>query len=150
MTFPPEYDPTSQPGGGAQPGPMGSQPYGQPGQQYIPPGQTFGQPNEPYGSTPGAPPGMLPYQPGEPVGVPPFQPAGASALASAARRRGIQQIAIGAVIFLIGLVISLATYGSASSSRTGGTYFIAYGPMIFGVIGIIRGAIALAHAKRLR
>ena len=173
MTFPPEYNPTSQPGGAAQPEPMGNQPYGwpgqdyaplgqqyippgqqytppdqqyaPPGQQYAPPGQTFGQPNDPYGSTPG----MQPYQPGQPVGVPDFQPAGASALASAARKRGIQQIAIGAVLFLVGLVITLATYGSASSSRTGGTYFIAYGPMIFGVISMIRGAIALAHAKKL-
>ena len=149
MTFPPEYDPTSQPGGGAQPGPMGSQPYGQPDQQYIPPGQTYGQPNEPYGGTPGAPPGMAPYQPGEPVGVPPFQPAGASDLASAARKRGIQQILIGAVLFVVGLIITVATYGGASSSPRGGTYFVAYGPMIFGVIGMIRGAIALAQAKKL-
>jgi hypothetical protein len=149
---------------------MGNQPYGTPGQQYPPPGQAYpppgqaypppgqgyGQPNQPYGqpdqsygSMPGTPPGLS-YQSGQPVGVPPFQPPGASNMASVARSRGIRQIVIGAVLFLIGLIITVATYSSASSSRTGGTYFVAYGPMIFGIIGIIRGAIAVAQAQKLR
>ena len=136
---------------------MGNQPYGLPGQPYGPPpgqpydpsGQPFGQPSQSYGSAPGSPPGMAPYQPGEPVGVPPFEPAGGSTLASAARKRGIQQIVIGAVLFVVGLIITVATYSGVSSSPRGGTYFVAYGPMIFGVIGMIRGAIALAQAKRL-
>ena len=176
MTYPPEYDPASQQGGGAQPGPLGNQPYpppgqaypppGQPysppgqypppGQQYPPPGQPYGQPNQPYGQPdqsyggmPGAQPGLS-YQPGQPVGVPPFQPAAASNMANIARSRGIRQIVIGAVLFLIGLIVTVATYSSASSSRTGGTYFIAYGPMIIGVISIIRGAIAVAQAGKLR
>jgi hypothetical protein len=71
-------------------------------------------------------------------------------MANVARSRGIRQIVIGAVLFLIGLIITVATYSSASSSRTGGTYFVAYGPMIFGIIGIIRGAIAVAQAQKLR
>ena len=163
MTFPPEYDPPSQQGGGAQPRPLGNQPYPPPGQQYPPPGQPYtgmpgqqpyagmpgqpyGQPNEPYA---GAPPGMA-YQPGQPVGVPPaYQQMGASNIANVTRSRGIRQIVIGAVIFVIGLIITVATYSAASSSRTGGTYFVAYGPMLIGVIGMIRGAIAVAQAKRL-
>jgi len=95
------------------------------------------------------PPGMN-YQPGQPVGVPPFQPAGASNMANIARSRGIRQIVIGAIIFVVGLVITVATYSSASSSPTGGTYFVAYGPMIIGVISMIRGAIAVAQAGKLR
>jgi hypothetical protein len=90
------------------------------------------------------------YQPGQPVGVPPLQPAMASNMADIARKRGIRQILIGAALFVVGLVITVATYSSASSSRTGGVYFVAYGPMIFGVIGMIRGAIAVAQAQKLR
>lgn len=38
---------------------------------------------------------------------------------------------------MVGIVVTAATYGSASTQ--GGTYIIAYGPIIFGVIHIIRG-----------
>ena len=177
MTFPPEYDPTSQPTGGA-PGPTGNQPYPPPGQPYPQPGQPYsqpgqpypqpgqpysqpgqpygqpqpqpyGQPDQPYGSMPGSQPGLN-YQPGQPVGVPPFQPQGAQNMANVARSRGIRQIVIGAIIFVVGLIITVATFSAASSSRTGGTYFIAYGPMIIGVIGIIRGVIAVSQAGKLR
>ena len=141
-----QYGPPGQPN---QQYPPPGQPYGQPGQQYPPPGQPYGQPNQPYGGTPGSPPGLQ-YQPGQPVGVPPYQPAGASNLASIARNRGIRQIVIGAIIFVIGLIITVASYSSASSPPTGGTYFVAYGPMIIGVIAIIRGAIAVAQAQKLR
>jgi hypothetical protein len=131
------YPPPGQPYTGT-PG----QPYtGTPGQPYPPPDQSYGQPNQPYGTS---------YQPGQPIGVPPsFQPSAASNMADVARKRGMRQIAIGAGLFLVGLIITVATYGNAASSRTGGTYFVAYGPMIFGVIGMIRGAIAVAQAKKL-
>ena len=145
--------PYGQPG---QPYPQPGQPYPQPGQPYPQPGQPYGQPDQPYGQPdqlyggmPGSPPGLS-YQPGQPVGVPPFQPQPASAMANVARSRGIRQIVIGAVIFVIGLLITVGTYSSASSSPTGGTYFVAYGPMIIGVISIIRGVIAVAQAQKLR
>jgi hypothetical protein len=146
---------------------MGNQPYPPPGQQYPPPGQPYtgqpytgqpftgqpgqgyGQPNQPFGGTPGAQPGMT-YQPGEPVGVPPFQGMGQPNMANIARNRGIRQIVIGAVIFVIGLIITVATYSAASSSSTGGTYFVAYGPMIIGVVAIVRGLIAVSQAGKLR
>ena len=143
--YPPQGQPYGQPG---QPYPPQGQPYGQPGQPYAQPNQPYGQPDQPYGGMPGSPPGLS-YQPGQPVGVPQFEPQPASAMANVARSRGIRQIVIGAVIFVIGLLITVGTYSSASSSPTGGTYFVAYGPMIFGVIGMIRGAIALAQAKKL-
>jgi hypothetical protein len=185
VTFPPDHDPTSQPGGA--PGSMGNQPYGTPGQQYPPPGQQYPppgqpytgqgytgqpytgtpgqpytgqpytgtpgqpyeQPSQPYGGMPGTPPGLS-YQPGQPVGVPPFQGTGPSNMANIARNRGIRQIVIGAIIFVVGLIITIATYSAASSSRTGGTYFVAYGPMIIGVVSIVRGLIAVSQASRLR
>jgi len=70
-------------------------------------------------------------------------------LAGVARNRGMRQIAIGAAIFAVGLVITIVTYASASSSSTGGTYFVAYGPMIVGAITVVRGFIALARSKNL-
>lgn len=51
------------------------------------------------------------------------------------------QIGLGVLLLLVGIVITAATYGSASSSG-GGTYIIAYGPMIVGVIQIFRGLAA--------
>ena len=57
--------------------------------------------------------------------------------ASERRSRKSRDIAIGAVLLTLGLLVTAGTYGSASES--GGTYVIAYGPMIFGVIRLIRG-----------
>jgi hypothetical protein len=60
--------------------------------------------------------------------------------ANAARRaHSNRMLATGVVFFLIGLVITLVTYSSASSGRGGGTYIVAWGPMVFGVIRIFRG-----------
>ena len=51
------------------------------------------------------------------------------------------QLAFGALLLVIGIVVTAATYGSASTS--GGTYIIAYGPIIVGVIKIFRGLAAM-------
>jgi hypothetical protein len=131
MTTPPPYDSnTGLPyGPGQQPGsydqPQGS-PYGQP-----PPGAPYGQPQ------PGFPYGQP--QPG-PMGMP-------GGMASAARRRAMRQIITGSILFGVGLVITVFTYSNASSSATGGTYFVAWGPMIFGVIALIRGVTAMARSR---
>jgi hypothetical protein len=65
------------------------------------------------------------------------------ARAARAERRAYanRQLAWGAVLLGIGIVVTAATYGSASES--GGTYIIAYGPMIVGVIKIFRGLAAM-------
>jgi hypothetical protein len=69
---------------------------------------------------------------------PPYDPALELALSrDAERAKGRSDIGIGLVLLVIGIVITAATYGSAS--RAGGTYIIAYGPIIFGVIRIFRG-----------
>ena len=72
-----------------------------------------------------------------------------TSLAAIARKRGMRQIVIGAVVVVVGLVITVATYSSASSSPTGGTYVVAYGPMILGVVYVIRGALVIARAQKL-
>ena len=59
----------------------------------------------------------------------------------AARRSWVSsQIGWGAVLLVIGIVITAATYSSVSES--GGTYLLAWGPMLVGAIKIVRG---LAH-----
>jgi hypothetical protein len=57
--------------------------------------------------------------------------------ASAAR----SQIMYGIALLVIGVVITAVTFSSASQS--GGTYYIVYGPIVVGVIKIIRGLIAM-------
>jgi hypothetical protein len=58
-------------------------------------------------------------------------------LRDAERSRARGDIATGLVVLAIGLVITGITYGSAS--RAGGTYIIALGPIIFGLIRLFRG-----------
>jgi hypothetical protein len=148
MTTPP-YDPASgqyDP----NPGQYGEAPgqFGQvPDQYWQAPGQ-FGQPPGQFGPRPGhygqyGPPGPQPGFLGGPNPMP------GTSLAAIARKRGMRQIMIGAVVFVIGLVITVATYSSASSSPAGGTYVVAYGPMILGVVYVIRGISVIARAQKL-
>jgi hypothetical protein len=59
-------------------------------------------------------------------------------LAVAERRsRKQKDIVLGSILLGVGLLITVGTYNSASQS--GGTYFIAYGPMIVGVIRLFKG-----------
>ena len=50
---------------------------------------------------------------------------------------GSGDIALGLVLIVVGILITAVTYGSASTS--GGTYIVAYGPIIVGVIKLFRG-----------
>lgn len=59
--------------------------------------------------------------------------------------RGARQLKIGAVFLVVGILITAVTYGNASASTGGGTYIIAYGPIVFGIISIVRG---LANSSR--
>jgi hypothetical protein len=60
-----------------------------------------------------------------------------SLMDSERRSRRNSDLVIGALLLGLGLIVTLATYSSASQS--GGTYVVAYGPMIFGAIRIFRG-----------
>jgi hypothetical protein len=49
------------------------------------------------------------------------------------------KVALGLLIAGIGCAITFFTYSSASSSSSGGTYIVAYGPIIWGVVLIVKG-----------
>ena len=55
----------------------------------------------------------------------------------AARSR---DLLVGGVCLFVGLAITGVTYGDAS--RAGGTYIVAYGPMIYGAVRLLRGLFA--------
>lgn len=58
----------------------------------------------------------------------------------AARTRAIRTLVVGAVLATFGLIVSVATYAAASSNPNGGSYYVAFGPIIFGIVLIVRGA----------
>jgi len=93
---------------------------------------------------------QAPAPPAAPVSLP---YAGAAALpppvpameaGSAQRRRALRMIRSGAVLFVIGIVITAVTYQLAAG--TGGFYFVMYGPIIVGVWNTIRGIILLVRS----
>jgi hypothetical protein len=61
----------------------------------------------------------------------------ADAFRAEQRARASRDIVFGIILLVVGVIITAATYSSAS--RAGGTYIIAYGPIVFGVIRIGRG-----------
>ena len=64
-----------------------------------------------------------------------------AALAESERRAAkTRDITIGLILLVVGLLITFGTYDSASQS--GGTYIIAYGPMIVGAIRLFKGLAA--------
>jgi hypothetical protein len=144
----PQYG--QQPYGSAQPGygapagvPDNAQPYGQPGYGQ-PAGQPgFGQPQ--YGQPQYGQPqyGQTPATYGQPAGgygapgqyVP---GAGEYGVVPGAPQR---QMIVGGLLAVVGLVISIGTYEAASHSDSGGGYFVFYGPVIAGVVLLVRGVI---------
>src|SRR5258708_39414668 len=52
------------------------------------------------------------------------------------RKGAMKQLGVGFLMFVVGVVITAATYSMASN---GGIYVVAYGPIIFGAISILRG-----------
>jgi hypothetical protein len=53
------------------------------------------------------------------------------------RSRKQTDVVLGLLFLVVGLAITFGTYDSAS--QQGGTYIIAYGPIVFGVIRLFRG-----------
>lgn len=128
----PQYGPPPQ-----QPGPpYPPQPqYGPPPQQWAAPAQPFPQPHEQhqYGHQYGRQ--QVPWGVG-----PPQQQYDARAQD---RKAAVKQMVIGAVVALVGLIITIVTYRAASG---GGHYVVAWGPAIFGLIAVVRGAVAYLKA----
>jgi hypothetical protein len=55
-------------------------------------------------------------------------------LTEAKRKRGVWQMAIGGLLAVAGTIITIVTYSDASSDAEGGTYIVAWGPIVFGLI----------------
>ena len=56
---------------------------------------------------------------------------------------GLRNMAIGGVICLIGILVTVGTYSAAASSRGGGHYVVAWGAILFGGIQFLKGLIQL-------
>jgi hypothetical protein len=63
---------------------------------------------------------------------------------SAERAEGAMSIGVGITLILIGALVTIFTYGGALA-RGGGTYVVAYGPMVAGLGMVVRGL--RAHFK---
>lgn len=62
-------------------------------------------------------------------------------------RRGGRLIVYGAIIFAVGLLITIVSYSIASSGSGGGFYIVSWGPMVGGVICMIRGIFQAATGR---
>jgi len=141
--------------------PQGGTGYGQPGVPGQGPGFAGGQVGGDQGFA-GGQTGFQGAYPGYPApGTQPGPQAGpgqagfaavnqlpGESLVAVARKRAIRQLLIGLGIFVVGLIITIATYSAASSG--GGTYVVAYGPMIVGILWTIRASVALSKINKLR
>ncbi len=135
-----------------QPPPM--QPYGQqPPMQAQPQMQVQPQMQmqQPYGQQPYAQPAQMPQQQAYPppqqpaMYPPPHQPAGYIPNikpAPSGRSQAGTNIVLGLVLFIVGLAITVGTRDAAESSG-GGTYIVAYGPMVGGGIMFFKGLLQL-------
>ena len=65
------------------------------------------------------------------------------------RRRAISFLTMGTIFLVIGIAITAGTYSIAASSPDGGTYLVSFGPIIIGVLWLIRGLMLLARSSRL-
>jgi hypothetical protein len=162
----PEPDPAAPwgvpgPGAAPQPGPFGAPP-----NAAGPPPGTYGMPPNtgvpgPPGFGPG-PYGQGPYGPGPGPGYPGmgyqgmgyrgwrrgmYGPMGGRPAGAYLRRRAISHTVMGALILVLGIVITAASYGSVSSA--GGVYYVPWGLIVVGGIWIIRGLTMFARSTRL-
>ena len=55
------------------------------------------------------------------------------------RNAAAKNMAIGAVVCLIGAVVTSVSYSAASESPTGGSYVVAWGAVAFGALQFLRG-----------
>lgn len=61
------------------------------------------------------------------------------------KKTGINNMLVGGGFFIVGLIVTLASYSSASA---GGTYYLCWGAIIFGAIQFIQGLIQYLTAKQ--
>jgi hypothetical protein len=70
----------------------------------------------------------------EPVRVQPLAPIDSDATG------GGKDMVVGALWCVGGILVTVITYGAASTNPAGGQYVVAYGAIIFGAIQFLRGA----------
>jgi len=66
-------------------------------------------------------------------------------VAAAIRRKARNSALINGAICIAGLVVTLGTLSSASKS--GGTYFVVWGAIVFGFYGCVRAIVRFARAE---
>jgi hypothetical protein len=66
------------------------------------------------------------------------------AAAPATKESGLQNMLVGALFCIGGIVVTAVTYSNASTS--GGTYIVAWGPVLFGGFQFLKGLFQLATA----
>lgn len=59
------------------------------------------------------------------------------------RDAAMRNMAVGGVICVIGLIISIGSYQAAANSPSGGSYVVAYGAVIFGGIQFLKGLFSM-------
>lgn len=76
-----------------------------------------------------------------PIAGDPYRGLGARTMAEPSRpkSRAKNDTAVGLAFLLGGLLLTALTYASASSSRSGGSYIVAWGPVLYGAVRLIRG-----------
>ncbi len=62
------------------------------------------------------------------------------------RTRGLVEVATGVALVLFGIIATLVTYDEAVGAG-GGTYLVVYGPIVAGLISVVRGVIDLFHVE---
>ena len=60
-------------------------------------------------------------------------------MTQANRDAALRNMAVGGVICLIGLIISIGSYQAAASSPSGGSYVVAWGAVVFGGFQFLKG-----------
>jgi hypothetical protein len=65
----------------------------------------------------------------------------ADSLKAETRAAGRTDIIFGIILLVVGIAITTTTYGNAT--REGGTYIVAYGPIIVGIVKLVRGLIRI-------
>lgn len=65
------------------------------------------------------------------------------ARSSVNRDAALKNMGVGALICIVGIVITAATYSAAANSPGGGRYVVAWGAVIFGGIQFLRGLFQL-------
>jgi hypothetical protein len=76
------------------------------------------------------------------------QPTVVASRTTSAVARAVRTIILGVVVAMIGLIITIVSYHSASQNPNGGTYFVAFGPVILGALAVFRGSKSLVSAHR--